>query len=204
MNAPPETSVRHLLRRSTRSAHQRLEDRLDRILWPITPGTYRWLIETWYGYLAASEPAVLPWLQHCAALEPEKRRHLTRLANDLISLGVPESQHAKLRHCPAVPQPGSLAAALGCAYVVEGSSLGGQIIRQRVGSALGLAPNHGLSFFSGYDRDTGSMWRSFCLELERHCPDAASRAEAEAFAVASFQAFDHWFALQSLQLEGQT
>jgi heme oxygenase len=50
--------------------------------------------------------------------------------------------------------------------VLEGSSLGAQVISRHYRETLGLSPDHGLRYFTGYGEETGSRWRSFlaCLE----------------------------------------
>jgi len=51
------------------------------------------------------------------------------------------------------------AAAFGAVYVVEGATLGGQVIARQVIPALALSPEAGCRFFTGYGAATGDRWR---------------------------------------------
>ncbi len=59
----------------------------------------------------------------------------------------------------------SLAYALGYAYVIEGSTLGGRVILKQVGPALKLEAA-GTRFFAGYGAETGKFWKEF---LQHFC-----------------------------------
>ncbi len=48
---------------------------------------------------------------------------------------------------------------LGMIYVVEGSSLGGQVISKHLAQNLGLNAMHGAAYFHGYGSATGPRWR---------------------------------------------
>lgn len=79
---------------------------------------------------------------------------------------------------PHLAYPGR-AEALGAAYVLEGSMLGGVVIARMAERRLGLDPEHGGSFFAGHGRDTARSWTAFCAAL-----DGLADPEAEDGAVA--------------------
>lgn len=58
--------------------------------------------------------------------------------------------------------------ALGALYVLEGSTLGGQIISKMIKASLGLSDNSFVSFFNGYGPDTVSKWQSFKHTLDNY------------------------------------
>lgn len=58
----------------------------------------------------------------------------------------------------AIPEIPNSLQALGVLYVVEGSSLGGQIIAKNFVTRLGLNENQ-TQFFKGYGPQTGVMWQ---------------------------------------------
>ena len=70
--------------------------------------------------------------------------------------------------------------AFGAVYVVEGASLGGQIIARQIIPTLALAPNRGCRFFSGYGAETGDRWRDTRESIAAHLlsVDASDAAEA--------------------------
>lgn len=53
----------------------------------------------------------------------------------------------------------------GAVYVIEGSTLGGQIISRELTQSLGLHRETGASFFSSYGEDTGRRWKEFLATL---------------------------------------
>jgi heme oxygenase len=58
-------------------------------------------------------------------------------------------------------------ASLGCMYVLEGSTLGSQILSRSFKERFGIADHNGGAFFYGYGELTVSMWRRFGTELEK-------------------------------------
>jgi heme oxygenase len=49
--------------------------------------------------------------------------------------------------------------------VLEGATLGGQIITRHLQTHLGLTPESGTAFFHGYGPETGPRWKSFVSGL---------------------------------------
>lgn len=45
--------------------------------------------------------------------------------------------------------------------MIEGSTLGGQIICKHLSQCLNLTPDTGAAFFSGYGQRTGMQWKAF-------------------------------------------
>jgi len=60
-----------------------------------------------------------------------------------------------------LPEIKNTAQAFGALYVIEGSTLGGQIIKKMVQKQLCMEGNNGLSFFDGYREATSDMWQVF-------------------------------------------
>jgi len=63
--------------------------------------------------------------------------------------------------CDALPGLTDLADALGAAYVLEGSTLGGAFILSHLPPSLAALRGTATRFLEGYGRDTGKMWRTF-------------------------------------------
>ena len=66
----------------------------------------------------------------------------------------------------------SLPVLIGCLYVVEGSTLGGQVVARCVESALGVGPGAGGRFFHGHGTASAEHWGAFIALAERSCTDA--------------------------------
>ena len=80
------------------------------------------------------------------------------LMADLESLGISERHPGLAWKAPSVIDAASLAGVL---YVVEGSTLGGQVIARRIESSLGLTAAHGARFFNGWGSATENRWLAF-------------------------------------------
>lgn len=117
-----------------------------------------------------------------------------RLISDLRALGSSADAITALPRCADLPSLITAAQAFGCLYVLEGATLGGQLISRHVRRRFGLGPAGGVAFFAGYGDRVGPMWRAFGAVLTdfstRHaCDDEIVRA-----AIDTFAAFEHWIA----------
>ena len=173
--AAPTLSER--LRRDTADAHQALESGLDLLNGLTRPRLVR-VLRRFASFHAGWEPAVAALLEEPALFEP--RRRLPALRADLARLGAEPEQDVW-------PTPAWLhgrGAAWGSLYVVEGSTLGGQVIAR----ALRDAGLDGVTYFDGRGRQAGPLWRELRARL-----DALGEPEAvTAAAVATFDALRVW------------
>lgn len=183
-------SVLERLRDATRLAHERLEERLDILASMQSLEGRRQLAARFHSLHAGMEAALEPWLAPIEGLDFAARRRTRALADDLAALGVePPPSHS-------APQPVDAAEALGLFYVLEGSSLGGKVIRKQAERA-GLDMT-GLSFLDPYGARTGEAWRQFLAVLERECPPQ-DRTRGEAAARGGVMGFAH---VDKVLLEG--
>lgn len=79
---------------------------------------------------------------------------------------------------------------LGMLYVLEGSTLGGQVLCRHLADRLQLQP-HQLRYLAGHGRATGARWRATCALLKAALSTPALRAQAGAAASATFRLFGH-------------
>lgn len=121
-----------------------------------------------------------------------EREKLPMLAADLAALGSPPEK--PITRCIEPLRLDNFAAVLGCIYVLEGSTLGGQVITRRLGDQLGLTPTTGLAFFNGYGTKTGAMWRQTRAVLGTELADPASLDAAVLAAQQTFHLFHDWLA----------
>ena len=75
-------------------------------------------------------------------------------------------------------------------YVVEGSTLGGQVI-SRVLQEVDWVPAGGIHYFIAYGARTGAMWREFLSHLEAASSLAADPL-IETGAIATFRVLTDW------------
>ncbi len=171
-------SLLDALRRDTADDHQSLEDGLDLLSPPLDQSRFASLLERFYGFHAAFEPAALACPRWGGMMSA--RGKLQRLTADLIGLGRSREQIAALPHCADASDlartPEGL---LGALYVMEGSVLGGQVISRAL-AATSWAPVDGFGYFRPYGAEAGVMWRGFKTAAE-----AASHPERDVLTVAA-------------------
>lgn len=153
------------LRDETREVHESLESQLPLNSATLTLEQYREVLEGFYMFYEPFETEILPRLPEAWSTLFESRHKLQALINDLAFVG---SVNAHLNRCPTFPAYADLPQILGALYVVEGSTLGGQLITRHVRQVLGLSENEGLQFFSSYGDEVGSKWRSFRELLQQY------------------------------------
>lgn len=151
-----------MLKRETRASHEQLE-RLNPL--PCTRADYAAQLAGFYGFVA-------PWEERLAAALPEDdpiragRAKAAWLEADLAYFGrdlaaIPRASGDQL------PSTTSRPAILGAAYVLEGSTLGGQMISQHAERTLGLSEGRGYRFHRSYGPQVGTQWQAFRAELMR-------------------------------------
>ena len=179
-------SLRAELRLRTAAAHEALErtplmEQLARGAASMT--VYRDYLQRQLRLHAAFEPPLRGWLgSECSAL---RLRKSDWLRSDLQALG--ESPDARPVPAPALR---SQAAALGMLYVLEGSTLGLQVVRRHLAPAHPAAGAAG-RFLTGYGPQTGQHWRDFVALLDE-LPLAQWQDAIDA-ACATFVAFERVF-----------
>jgi len=177
------------LKAATRSEHVALDTALDLMSPALDLAGYRRRLELFFGYYAPLESALAAstdWARH--GIDWPARRKTGLLQTDLQSLGV---DPAGLPHCAQLPALDSVAASFGCLYVVEGATLGGQLISRHLLQQFGYNRQHGAVFFNGYQQRTAEMWKSFRSAFSAHV-DEAAEAQAEAAAIATFTGLRGW------------
>lgn len=174
------------LRAETRVEHEAIERALDLTGEALTLDGYRLRLEQLHGFLRPVEA----WLWPLPGLELEARRKTPWLAVDLVALGVCEP--GRLATCSELPPLRTTAARFGCLYVLEGATLGGQVISRHVRRTLGITPAAAGRFFHGYGPRTGEMWQAFRAALGAFAARAAADDEIVAAAVATFRSLRRW------------
>ncbi|MEI8209163.1 MAG: biliverdin-producing heme oxygenase [Methylococcales bacterium] len=178
------------LRNATGPLHKRLETNLNLLSPSFSRMDYLRLVRAFWGYYRPLEasligvPELHDWLPDIAM-----RSKLPLLAADLKALGVDGDVLDRLSICHELPACTDLTTALGCLYVLEGSTLGGQVISRHLKDLFNLNAENGAAFFTGYGEQTGSMWQTFkaVLMVATVDEDALIHAACETFIT-----LDHW------------
>lgn len=156
---------------------------------PLDLERYRTILSAFYGFYVPWEQGLDHWSRLAFGDEGSRRAAKTaKLRSDLQALGI---DHRGLSLCSYVPESENLSAALGSFYVMEGATLGGQVICRKVRQDLPQTADQACAFFNGYGDQTGPMWREFqAVALAKVADDAAAVASAGA----TFRAFASWVA----------
>jgi heme oxygenase len=195
VNAPLVESpagLRFRLREATAVAHQRLEDRMNIMGLTGSRGTYRALLARFFGIYQPLEEQLARIGWSAAGFDFVKRHKAGILKRDLEVLGLSPDEVDALPLCRRLPPLASLPQGLGALYVLEGATLGGQIIIRQVREKLAIGETTGGAFFAGYGAATGSMWRSFLEVLEHEGGTPSAALEVEQSALATFSCFETW------------
>jgi len=178
------------LRATTRPFHDSLESRLNILDPGLSRERYFHLLRLFYGFYAPIEARIDAYGANSHAWVAGDRRKAHLLENDLRS-ETPSPTAGQLALCPELPETSTPAGQLGCMYVLEGATLGGQVVVRQVRPRLGLNGS-GTSFFSSYGERVGAMWRKFCDHLEGLKLSDNDRGQVVASACATFQSLERW------------
>lgn len=183
------------LREETRSYHDRLERG------PLSRGLvgeelahrfYTAVLGVNYGFYAPLEARLLAaadW--DILGFDLTARLKTPLLEADLAHFGLEGELLHALPSCTNLPHLPDLPAALGCMYVLEGATLGSQIIARHLATRLTIGTASGAAFYNSYNKQVPVMWRSFKEFVEEH---GATRQDAViAAASATFAALEAWY-----------
>ncbi len=173
------------LRTSTRQEHRKIEALIDPMKNFCSLEAYKaHVLKSWAFYLPLeADLAHFDW--SAAGIDFASRRKTPLLEEDLRILGVPCPEPEEARE-PL--DRTNLDFAVGCLYVLEGATLGGQLISRYL-ETLGIGPTTGGLFFNGYGAKTGEMWKSFQASATQYCVSDEQIREAVTGAKSTFESF---------------
>jgi heme oxygenase (biliverdin-IX-beta and delta-forming) len=183
------------LKQGTRIYHDALERKMAPLLGTLSIQTYTTLLQKLFGYYKPLEERIsaLPsW--HNLPVDLGRRQKAPLLARDLLWLKVAQPQLSQLIQCERLPEVKNITEALGCLYVLEGATLGGQIISRHLKKNLALDEDRGCAFFYSYGDEVGLMWESFRETLTSHCSRHGRTEEEQLVQSAreTFVSLDYW------------
>jgi heme oxygenase len=187
--------LREKLRDETRMYHERLEQYLAITETVRTIGVYAKLLERFYGFFVPLENKMIKsagnWRDFGFNIKTRLKAHL--IERDLKTLGYSHRQISDLPLCSSLPDLSSSERALGCLYVLEGTTLGGQVLARHFQKVLGISPKTGGAYFSGYGHQTGPMWNSFINFLDQRATQISKFSETIECACETFRCLETWF-----------
>lgn len=181
------------LKQSTRARHAALESRSTLLDPGLSRDTYRECLRRFFGYYLPLESRLLgsqKW--HETGQVYDGRHKWPRLAQDLVALGLSSDELALAPQCSALPDLATAARLFGCLYVIEGATLGGQIVSRHLHASLGVTLQSGGAFFGGHGAQTGSRWKAFGAQLNAFALRSGGDDEIVAGANETFETLDRW------------
>jgi heme oxygenase len=167
-----ESDVLAQLRAATAQAHRELEQQVDIPQVCQSREKYERLLVDFLGFFEPLEAVlqqVSGWKER--GFDWGERAKAGMLREDLQALGFSADEIANLPRCADLPEPATIAEAFGCAYVLEGSTLGGRHIVSIL--AKSDMPAEARHYFSSYGEHVGLRWREFLAMLNGFDPREA-------------------------------
>jgi heme oxygenase len=181
------------LKQATNERHRALEGQLPLLDSRLSREHYRQFVSRFFGYYEPLEARLLSlacWDE--IGFDYAERRKTPRLEQDLIALGETPDALTWVPRCQDLPEVVTIPHLLGCLYVIEGATLGGQIISRRLQTNLGLTPESGASFFNGYGAQTGPRWQAFGTTLTTLAQRTGGEEDIIDSANKTFATIDEW------------
>ncbi|MFC4101963.1 biliverdin-producing heme oxygenase [Paenibacillus xanthanilyticus] len=191
-------NVLNQLREHTATFHKQIEQNpyakgiMDQSL---TMDGYQAYLAKFYGFVEPIERKI--------ASRPEweandfrftERTKADLIASDLRQLGLSEADIEALPRCEELPDVADFEGALGYMYVLEGSTLGGQVIMRQFAKFLPVHPDTNGRYFNSYGEDVRARWGEFrgLLESVTERGGASSEARIVQTATDTFRLLDRW------------
>ncbi len=128
----------------------------------ITLEQYKNVLKTFYGFYQPFEQKIeAPEEWKNIDFNIEGRRKAFLAIKDLKALGASDEEISNIEICNDLPEIKNVAQALGCMYVLEGATLGGQLTANKLKEIFNFTPETGTAFFSSYVEEVRPMWKSF-------------------------------------------
>lgn len=181
------------LRKETEETHKALEARLPLLDATLTLEAYQGIVQRFHGFYVPLEKILL----NAAVLKRINFDYRLRLKTpllekDLLALTEATGEKSVPLHCLNLPVLETVSQLLGCLYVIEGATLGGQIISKHLLRNLGLTSDAGAAFFNGYGTQTASLWKDFIELTTSHTRSEGGENEIVHSANLTFASLQQW------------
>jgi heme oxygenase (biliverdin-IX-beta and delta-forming) len=195
------STIHARLRSATKAVHLELERHLALLGPDVSLVRYTRIIALFYGFYRPMEAG----LNRLNTLAPSRtfplRARTELLKCDLLALGLAVGAIAELPTCTDLPSLSEPEHFAGCLYVLEGASLGGQVITRYLREKLDLTDHGGTTFFAGDGVSTATRWKCVLQWLE-HVSHSGLRVEQiVTSACETFSSLTNWTRAQGLHHE---
>ncbi len=193
----PETtidtnSILAQLKSRTAHQHQATEATVDLMREDFSLEDYRNLLVKFYAFYQPFEDKMREALKHNPIdFNHDERLNTPKILADLRSLGMSEIEISQIEPTDDLPALDSKENIFGSLYVIEGSTLGGQVISRHLKQKFDLDETNGAAFFSGYGKDTGKMWNGYRESITNFAEGDANSEEIIVGANETFEKIGH-------------
>jgi heme oxygenase len=154
------------LKLNSRKDHDSIESKVDLVKLATNQNHYNSLLKAMFGFYISIETALLVHHEEFKNLGIDLKERLKKdlLTEDLKHFNIDTED---LPRCEEIPSMRNIHEAMGVLYVLEGSTMGGQIIyKQLLKSNIISEGSSGGNFFKPYGLNTMPMWLSFKKSLD--------------------------------------
>ncbi len=189
-NLRSETSISHLMLEQNSYSIALMSSK-------VTLKDYANYLQKLYGFVLGFETYVYPLLKK---IDPDidLRRNNEFMQSDLQNLQI------ELQIIPIVPEEHfkinypDVLSALGGLYVLEGSMLGGVMIKKHLTEKLQNEVVENTKYLTGYGSETGQVWKSFLKILSENAPDVKTENIIIDSAKNTFNLLNQWIETSNL------
>ena len=146
------------IKNQTEIEHKEVEDLLVPMLSSIkTKEDYIRILKIFYGFFFHVETQIKQYISSSYLSDINERRKSGWIKNDLQALNYED----QIKISSFLPNITNATEAFGALYVLEGSTLGGRMITKMLLKNKDIDLAKSLSFFNGYNNETGPKWKLF-------------------------------------------
>jgi heme oxygenase len=186
--AAQNDSILAQLKARTAHQHQATEETVDLMREDFTLDEYLKLLSRFYSFYKSFEEKLSSAIKEFGVeFNHHERLNTPKLIADLTNLGIAESEISKIDSFENLPKLDSAERVFGALYVIEGSTLGGQVISRHLKQKFDLDETNGAAFFSGYGKETGKMWNGFREAVTAFAEKSSNHEEIIAGANETFE-----------------
>lgn len=188
-----ELDLMKQLKLQTTEQHKEIETKLHFFSPEFTLEDYLQLLKKFYTYYAPLESEIRNFLnQQPIAFDYSTRYKSHLLLQDLNFLNPYADYNKTLEPYNKIAPVQSLGDLLGRLYVIEGATLGGQIIQRQLKKKFPQIEQGGVSFYVGYGPLTGPHWVAFQSFVNSVKLSEAEQQQAIVSAQNTFQTLSDW------------
>ena len=181
-------SLFDVVKKETKTHHQSVEKVLVKELKDLKSlNDYGNLLKRLYQFYVPIENDLQNIISTEIVEDIQQRKHNHRLLKDIKDIDSSYNENPENKHL----EINDLSYALGVMYVIEGSTMGGQIISKMLQKNLDLQNENMTSYFNSYGNESMQMWTLFKNQVTSSSSKISEKQMVEG-AKATFTALENW------------